>query len=128
MKRDQASNKTCIAKCARNNLLCPKWNFLCLRKRPDVSWPSHFNNHLGIWEHLLKLILDTETLNRTQKRPNIVLICKFFQPYSILWSFLTRFKIMWVDCHVPTIILVHVKNKNFEPTEASQKTKYGDKL
>ena len=69
---------------------------------------------IAFLEPILNHIWVPEALIRPQKGLNIKLNCKFSQPYSLLGSFLTktngfltRWKIMWVDCHVPTIVFVY---------------------
>ena len=80
----------------------------------NVSWSPHSKNHFAIWEPLLNPIWVPEALNWPQKGLNIELNGMFFQPYSLLGSFLTktngfltRWKIRRVDSHVPTIVLVY---------------------
>ena len=79
-----------------------------------MSWSPHSNDHLAIWEPNLNPSWVLVLFYRLQKDLNIELNCKFSKPYSLFWPFLTkangfliRWKIMWVDLHVPTIIFVY---------------------
>ena len=47
----------------------------------NVSWPPRSNDRFIIWKPLLNHIWVTETLNRPQKHPNMVLFGMFSEPY-----------------------------------------------
>ena len=47
----------------------------------NVSWPPRSTSQFGLWKHFFNPICVTEILNRPSKGPNMVLNCKFSQPF-----------------------------------------------
>ena len=64
-----------------------------------VSWPPHFNDNFGFWEHLLTPIWVTKEWNRPQKGLNMVLNGKFSQPYV---EYLVQ---AWITCRAVSPLL-----------------------
>ena len=78
--------------------------------KDNISWPPRSNDNFSTCEHLLNTKCITEELNRPNNGPNMVLNCKFSQPYikypvqawASVDGFLNRFWIgfkykFWID-------------------------------
>ena len=74
----------------------------------NVSWPPYSKDCFGIWKHFLNPIWVTEALNRINLLNNIVYWGRFWPKLIAFWPD-GRWK-MWVDRHIPTIVLRHIMN------------------
>ena len=61
-----------------------------------MSSPPHSNDHFDCWGNLLNPILVTDTFDRPQKDPSMVLNGKLSQPYSLSGSFFTKTNVFFL--------------------------------